>query len=148
MLGFIPIWYILAANFILGLLYLMFVEFEDESVRSHWKKPIWVFKKLDLKFLNNNLASRNKWKQDKNGNLIPYKKKWYHFGIAPKYEEAFPFSSTILVPFTDGEHYFQFLKNRCIEAAISITWWPAVVAWFLGKSLMQLIKEKFMKGVD
>lgn len=62
---------------------------------------------------------KSKWKLTDEGNLIlNTSKKWYHFGLNPKYIEAFPYSSTLLVFLTDVWHMSQFLMLRCFYIAI------------------------------
>ena len=124
---------------ILGILFLLANELEDESVRNNWKK--------NKKFFNSKSSSRNKWAKDKNGRLIPYTKKWYHFGVKAGHEEAFPFSSTVLVFLTDGEHLFQWFKKRFIEIGFFVAFWQFGIAWMLGTAIMQFVKEKFIKFI-
>ena len=120
---------------ILGFLCLFFNEVEDECVRSTFKK--------NKQFWNLNESSNNKWKLDKDGNLIPItKKSWKYLWLwTPKYVEKFYLSSTILVFLTDGEHLMQFCKFRMIEIALLLIGWQYVVAWIIGKSISQLVKE-------
>lgn len=64
---------------------------------------------------------KNKWKLTESGKLIRYNEKdWYYFGNYPRFKEKFPFSSTILVCFTDTWHKYQFLFLRCIYMSIAI----------------------------
>jgi hypothetical protein len=142
-------WWRLSITFIAAGLYNLCNELEDHSVRSKWKNPFrFLFKNYTLQWLNLNTSSNNKWKKDKEGKLMPYVKKWYHFGVKAKYEEAFAFSSTIRVFKTDGEHWFQFWKNIFILIGIAAFTIPGMIAWFIGKSLLQFIKEKFLKNID
>ena len=121
-----------------GLLMLFFNELEDKSVRNGWTKY--------KQFLNKNLSWKNKWKLDKDGKqILNTKKHWYYFGVNPKYVERFYLSSTMLVCLTDGEHAFQFMKFRFIELGLLIITWQVMLAWIVGKSIMQFIKEKFLK---
>lgn len=72
-------------------------------------------------FRTNNSGWKNKWKLSQNGKLIKYDKKdWYYFGFYPKFKERFPYSSTILVCFTDNWHKYQFLFLRSVYLAISV----------------------------
>lgn len=114
--------------------YIFFNELEDKSIKSAWHHY--------TKFFNTNESWRNKWKLDIFGNLIPYKKRWYHFWIYPKYEERFPYSSTLLVFTTDGEHLFQYIKNLSLLAAFLSINWMYAVGFIIGKSIAQIIKEK------
>jgi hypothetical protein len=50
--------------------------------------------------------------------LQPSEKKWYYFGVYPRYKERFPYSSTILVWTTDAWHLFKALMLGCIMVAI------------------------------
>jgi hypothetical protein len=48
-------------------------------------------------------------------------KHWWYLGLyKPRFPEKFPFSSTILVMFTDQWHTQQFFMLRCIFLSISI----------------------------
>ena len=80
----------------LGFVFFMFRDFEDESARGAWKKPLkllwWTF---SVKWLNTDKSWFNKWKLGEDGTVQEYEPKWYHFGVAPKHKEAFPFSSTL-----------------------------------------------------
>ena len=121
--------------FVLALIYLLFNELEDESIKSNWKgyRP----------FLNANLSCDNKWKLDiENHRILNEKRHWYYFGFNPKYIERFYLSSTVFVFTTDGEHLFQFIKNIAILAGFFLIGWQYGLAWFLGKSIGQIIKEK------
>jgi len=120
-----------------GLIYLLFNELEDECVRNTWKRH--------TEFLNTKLSHVNKWAYGLQPN---YEKHWYYFGFDPPLKEDFYLSSTLFVWYTDGEHLFQFIKNRAIEASLLVIGWEYALAWFVGKSLMQLIKEKFIKAIN
>jgi len=125
---------------LLGFLAYLFNEFEDESVRNRWKKH--------QDFLNIKLSYKNKWALDKNGKLSSPKYKWYYFGVIPAYKERFPYSSTLLVFLTDGEHLFQFLKFRMLDIAFLIIDWRFLVAFEAGKFLSSFVKEKFLKYIQ
>ena len=121
--------------FIFALIYLLFNELEDESIKSNWKG--------ERPFLNADISWKNKWKLDIGDHLILNEKRhWYYFGFNPKYIERRYLSSTLFVFTTDGEHLFQFIKNIAILAGFFIISWQFGLAWFLGKSLGQIIKEK------
>lgn len=79
--------------------------------------------KMDLvMFRDNNSGWKNKWKLSQNNKLIKYNgKDWYYFGFYPSFKESFPFSSTVLVCFTDSWHKYQFLFLRCIYLAIALS---------------------------
>lgn len=74
--------------------------------------------------------------------LQPYERKWYHFGIAPRYEERFAFSSTLLVWVTDTEHLLQFGQT----VAIGVIAWqlggllPVLVGLAIGQIIKELLK--------
>jgi hypothetical protein len=121
----------------LGLLYMIANEFEDESIKNRWNNH--------QEFLNTAQSWKNKYELTDEGELIPYETKWYHFGIEPSYEEAFPYSTTIFVFLTDGEHLFQFIKNLAILVAILIINWKLGLAWLAGSRVGSLIKELIRK---
>lgn len=89
-----------------------------------------------------------------NWNRIENGGRWYHFGIAPKYEEAFPYSSTLLVWLTDGEHLFQFLKDLCLAIAIGIAcqsfygFVAATVAIYTTGFFKEVLASIFKKQVE
>jgi hypothetical protein len=123
-----------------GFCFFLFNELEDKSVRNNWLK--------NTAFLNTEESWSNKWKLNDYFQPLPYaKKRWYYFGIHPKYQERYFLSSTILVFLTDGEHLFQFLKKRFIDSAIFLIDWQMGLAWVLGVLLLSVIKEKFLKKV-
>lgn len=64
----------------------------------------------------------NKWKKTIDGRLILLNKapKYYLGKYKPDYVEVFPYSSTILVCFTDAWHFYQFLMLRFIYMAICV----------------------------
>lgn len=74
--------------------------------------------------------------------LRAYAPKWYHFGIAPRYEERFAFSSTLLVWVTDTEHLLQFGQT----VAIGVIAWqlggllPVLVGLAIGQIIKELLK--------
>ena len=72
-------------------------------------------------FRDNNAGWSKKWKLSASGKLIKYNRKdWYYFGQYPAFKESFPYSSTLLVCFTDNWHRYQFIFLRCLYLAISI----------------------------
>jgi len=123
-----------------GVLFYLFNELEDKSVRNRWTHHQW--------FLNTGKSWKNKWELSGEGKLLSVEKKWYYFGIYPTYKERFPYSSTILVFLTDGEHLFQFIKKRAIELGFLIVSWKLFVAWSIGTIVMQFIKEKWLKNLQ
>lgn len=122
---------------IVGLIYILVNELEDRSIKNRWQK--WT------EFLNTGEAWKNKYALDSDGSLIPYKKKWYYFGIHPSYKERFLYSSTIFVFVTDGEHLFQFIKNIAILVGFFIIDWLLAIAWFIGARIGTFIKEIIKK---
>jgi len=65
------------------------------------------------KSLNKSESSKQKWKQPQK----PGKKMWYHIS-KPRYVEAFPYSSTFFVLFTDFWHKMQSLMLTLIFMAV------------------------------
>ncbi len=142
----------IAIIFFMGAFFYIFNELEDACVRNKFKnKSQWW---------NTGMSWKNKYKLDSNGGLLPYEKKWYHFGFSPKYEERFPFSTTFLVFLTDGEHFFQFLKFKVIELIIigfcfilyqvlaDIKVWFLLLGYSIGETFSKLLKEKYLKFID
>ena len=96
---------------------------KDSSALGRFKKSWW----------NKSSSWKMKWKMDKTvyldktsySNKMPLpndKKPWYYLGMhKPIYIERFPYSSTILVSFTDGWHLLQNIQFSLI---------------FLGKSIL------------
>ena len=125
---------------LLGFLFYLFNELEDESVRGNWQHH--------AAFLNTEESWKNKWAYDEDVGLLPSEKKWYYFGVIPPHKERFPFSSTILVFLTDGEHLFQFLKFRMLDIAFLIISWKLFVAFEVGKLVSSFVKEKFFKHIQ
>lgn len=124
---------------IIGILFYLTNEFEEASLKNEWKdKGNW---------LNSIKSWQNKWKR-KNYKLVPYKKKWYHFGIAPAYEERFIYSSTVFVFITDGEHFFQLLKKLLIFTLIFYIDWKLGCIFIVGTLIGGLIKELFIKQIN
>ena len=126
--------------FLFGGLFYLFNELEDESMKSTWTHH--------KQFLNTNKSWKNKWSLDSGGALLPAERKWYYFGIWPIHKERFPYSSTALVFLTDGEHLFQFLKKRAIDAGFFVLGWQYFVAWEVGTLIVEIIKEKFLKHIQ
>jgi hypothetical protein len=124
---------------ICGFIYYLFNEFEDESIKNNWKTCQHI--------LNSGLTWKNKYLLDENQDLIPYVKKWYHFGIYPKYEERFIYSTTIFVMFTDAEHFFQGIKNLAIYIGLLLIGFKYFLMFFIGKSIASFIKEKFLRKI-
>ena len=108
-------------------------ECEDLIARGKWR--------------NRPLLPRRKGEQDEYTAkwaypLRAYAPKWYHFGIAPRYEERFAFSSTLLVWVTDTEHLLQFGQT----VAIGVIAWqlggllPVLVGLAIGQIIKELLK--------
>lgn len=78
---------------------------------------------------------QNKYAKDSEGNLIPENKSpWYYLGLyKPKYKEAFPFSSTALVSFTDPWHRSKAicfgLWRLALVLSIAFLWRLSVIGW-------------------
>jgi len=101
-------------------------------MRNRWK--------TNTKFLNSNESWNNKWVAG-----IP-KKRWYYFGINPSFKEKFPYSSTILVFLTDGEHLFQFLKRWFILLGIAILSVKMAIVFLIGALTSSLLRETIFKN--
>jgi len=90
---------------------------------------------------------------NKNISFYEYKNKWYHFGFAPRYEEKFIYSTTILVFLTDGWHLLQFLFHTTWQLAIALaiqvngenTWEYKVAAFIIIKITFSLLFEIIYK---
>jgi hypothetical protein len=130
----------MAIIFICGVFFYLFNELEDECVRSTWNTK---YEKLNS-WLNQKTSWTNKYKEG----LLPYKFKWYHFGIYPKYEEKFVYSSTLFVWTTDGEHFFQLLKIISIIIGICVVNIMSGVHFLIGVLTFSYIKEAFLKNID
>ena len=89
--------------------------------------------KMDyVMFRDNNAGWSKKWKLSASGKLIKYNRKdWYYFGQYPAFKESFPYSSTLLVCFTDNWHRYQFIFLRCLYLAISIQMVGSILAILL-----------------
>ncbi len=89
--------------------YFLFNEMEDEVVRDRSKNnPLFWIK-------NASSGANAKWHEP----FEPYAGNYYPSWMKkPKHRERFRFSSTLLVPFTDFEHLYQFLKLRSINVIV------------------------------
>lgn len=145
---------------LLGFLFKLFNELEDESVRNAFTGR--------LSWLNQRGSWKRKWKIV-NGSTLQFvptyfkflwfklPRKWWYFGVYPENVERFVYSSTVFVFLTDPEHGLQFIKHRMIEACFVITslflcrfvefWFLVPVAWWVGVKLFVLIKVKLLKSV-
>jgi hypothetical protein len=125
---------------LLSILYMFFKELEEESHHN-------TFTGKHANWLNNRTSWINKWAVDDNGFAIPYKKKWYHFNIPHRYEERFPFSSTILVGLTDGEHFFQLLQIISLFCIISLFSFYGALSYLSGVLILGFLKESLLKDI-
>ena len=87
----------------------------------------------------------NKWELDHDGKRIPVIYDWYYFGLfKTKYEEKFPYSSTILVFLTDQWHFKKWCMFLCIEFLFMLLLWHYEgFAWYfmpVGIILMKAIR--------
>lgn len=118
-----------------------FKELEEESHHN-------TFRGKYAKWLNNRTSWINKWAVDEKGKPLPYTPKWYHFGVPHRYQERFPFSSTILVGFTDGEHFFQLMQLVAISSMLAILSPYAALSFLLGVGILGFLKEtKILKNI-
>lgn len=113
--------------------YMLFNELEDKSIKDNWN--------VHETYLNTSESWKNKYELTETGNLIPYESQWYHFGIEPAYKERFPYSTTLFVFLTDGEHLFQFLKNISIVIGLLFVGWRIALAWLIGSKIGSVLKE-------
>ena len=125
---------------VLSALYMFFKELEEESHHN-------AFTGKYAKWLNNRTSWINKWAVDDKGKPFPYNPKWYHFGVPHRYQERFPFSSTILVGFTDGEHFFQLMQVLIIASIISIYSLIGGACFVLGVLLLGFLKETVLNKI-
>ena len=101
-------------------------------------------------FWNKNESWHLKWKTDNNFNLTGSGKHWWYFGLhRTRYDERFPYSSTILVFLTDGWHLFQFLFLSCLELAIAIQFdhwiWVFIIAKITLSGVFELVYSNIKK---
>ena len=104
----------------------------------------WNAKMDDCQFHNPECRDnwKAKWELTETGNLISLNKApWYYFKLhQPKYKEAFPFSSTALVAFTDDWHRYQFFFLTCFVLAIvsfrKAWYWVGNLYWFIGLRIL------------
>ncbi len=130
----------------LAFIFRFFRELEDETVRKPERN--WAFKP------NSEQGWTAKWQYP----LQEYQPRWYHFGLKPKHKERFPFSSTLLVPFTDAEHFYQFVQTISLLISVALvgmggygitilgyyiaSWIVSLGAFSLGLMVAQVVKEK------
>ncbi len=121
-----------------GFLFYFFNELEDECVRNTWRLKCEHLNN----WLNHKTSSRNKWSK------LPKEqsKKWYYLWIyQPRHKEAFPYSSTLLVWITDGEHFFQLLKILSICGGFLCLGFFHFLFFFCGVLFFAFIKTVFLK---
>lgn len=123
---------------ITGIVFMAFNELEDACVRGRFK----------ANFFNSNVSWINKWKYD-GKKMFVYETKWYHFGVAARFEERFPYSSTLLAAATDGEHLFQALK----VLTLAVGFWGATDVWggvvfIVGAVVAGIYKESTFPHID
>lgn len=73
-----------------------------------------IFRKLNPKYWDPYESWIYKWKYP----LTVPTKHWYYFKIYPRYEERFPYSSTIFVWLTDAWHLFKAIMLMCLMLAV------------------------------
>src|SRR6056297_2961513 len=117
----------------IGMLYYFVVESEERSIKNRWE--------TNRQFLNTNLSWKNKYALNLIGELKPYEQKWYHFGIKPAYEERFPYSTTLFVFLTDGEHLFQFIRGLLVLGVITLLNPLYGLVWFVSTKAASFFKE-------
>ena len=127
-----------AVFLLLGFLFMLFNEMEDECIRGQWSGKFQKWNSIN--------SWKKKWATTKNGLLKAYKPRWYHFGIPMPQEERFPFSSTFLVFLTDAEHLFQMCKIVVASVAIGVLNPTLGVAFFVGHLFVGVAKETFLKS--
>lgn len=120
-----------------GFLFMFFNELEDECIRNTWKGNFEIW--------NSEKSWKNKWKLDHQFNLIPYKKKWYHFGINMPFEERYPFGSTLFVGFSDAEHFFQMMKILSVCLGFLTFGFLPAITFFCGHLILGVAKETIFK---
>ena len=82
---------------------------------------------------------KNKYKITKDGDLVKLEdvKHWWYLGLyKPKYAERFPFSTTVLVAFTDKWHLAQLIMLRFFYLAVSVgisnnIWWTIFLSFVI-----------------
>jgi hypothetical protein len=127
-------WIILSIGFFCGGFAGFFMELEEECARNTWTKY--------KQYLNTNLSWRNKWEWYGDKRIPIINKRWWYLWIwTPEYEPKFLYSSTALVFITDGEHLFQFFRNRFITFIGFVIGWQLFLAIQLGIWVMSAVKE-------
>jgi hypothetical protein len=127
-----------AVFLLLGFLFMLFNEMEDECIRGQWSGKFQKWNSIN--------SWKKKWATAKNGLLKVYKPRWYHFGIRLPQEERFPFSATFLVFLTDAEHFFQMCKIVVASVAVGVLSPMLGVAFFVGHLFVGIAKETFLKS--
>jgi hypothetical protein len=114
-------WLVLAA----AVLFRIFRELEDEVARGRHRNWSYI------------PNSGDGWTAKYKYPLQPYRRRWYHFGIYPKHEERFAYSTTLFVAATDAEHFYQFIQT----VALIVIGWHAIGWLVVGLVIGNIIKE-------
>jgi len=89
-----------------------------------------IFRNLNPMFWDLSVSWKNQWKWP----LEPFKG-WWYFGLyKPPYQEHFPYSTTMLVMFTDAWHLAKFLMLCCMMLAV--VFYAPMFNWFVDFVLM------------
>ena len=89
-----------------------------------------IFKDLNPMFWNVSQSWKNQWKWP----LVPFTG-WWYFGLyKPKYQEHFPYSTTMLVMFTDAWHLAKALMLLCVMLAAVV--YVPMFNWFIDLVLL------------
>ncbi len=78
---------------------------------------------------------------------------WWYLGLyRPKFNERFPFSSTILSFVTDAWHFFNFIRYRIVYSYVSLIlgfniWWSLAIVFIFAPILVGVVFELIYKKV-
>lgn len=95
---------------------------------------------------------KRKYHLTHDGKLKYYKDKdWYYFGNYPKFKERFPYSTTLLICFSNRWHLYRYICFRSLYLAIAIhisglvmsVVLTFIVFPFIQWSLFTLLSQKF-----
>jgi hypothetical protein len=105
----------------------------NDKATWHWHRFRWNHNVQ----LDPSESWRNKWQLNHNGDPIPATKApfWY-FGLhTPDFKERFPYSSTILVQFTDAWHLVETVKAFavCVPLLFLIPGWWSIIAFAVAR---------------
>jgi len=125
-------------------------ELQDESVNSSWRKP---FLGLPLSFLNKRTGWLSKWETQQTDRgerpkpATKADKARYLWLYTPRHKERFPYSSTMMVFLTDGEHLFQLVKDILVGLSVALfTQDPLLGLYAFSATLLTgLVKEVLKK---